>query len=85
MSCKVNFHVVRLAVQCSMCLNGIRVFRPFQRKTFGSYGTSEKVVRFSGWNVSNENLSFIFSKRSLIPVSGLPSRFSVKGTDLYKW
>ena len=47
MSCKVNFHVVRSALQCSMCLNGTRVFRPFQRKTSGSYGTSEKIVHGS--------------------------------------
>ena len=62
MSCKVNFHVVRLAVQCSMCLNGIRVFRPFQRKTFGSYGTSEKVVLFFWMECFKRKFEFHFFK-----------------------
>ena len=62
MSCKVNFHVVRLAVQCSMCLNGTRVFRPFQRKTSGSYGTSEKVVLFFLTECFKRKFEFHFFK-----------------------
>ena len=55
-----------------------RLFGSFQQKISRSKGTSEKVVVAIGRN-------YICKIASLIPVLGLRSCFSVKGTDLYKW
>ena len=61
-------------------VKGTKLFGSFQQKLSGSNGTSEKVVPMV--------VRFFFSissKPSLIPVSGLRGRFSVNGSDLYKW
>ena len=51
-------------------------------------GATEHLKRkscFSERNIPNGNSCYIFSKLSLLPVSSLRDRFSVNGTDLYKW
>ena len=66
-------------------VNGTRLFGSFQ----GYFpATTEHLIRlssFSGENVPNGNSWSISSKSSLTPVSGLRGRFSVNGTDSYKW
>ena len=66
-------------------VNGTRLLGSLQRKISGSNETTEKVACFSGWNIPNRNSCSIALKPSLVPVSGLRGRFSVNGTDLYKW
>ena len=66
-------------------VNATRLFGSFQRKTYGSNGTSKKVVVLLRTEYANGNSCFISLKLSVIPVSRLRGRFSVNGTDLYKW
>ena len=67
-------------------VNATRLFGSFQRKIYGSNGTSQKVVLLFRTEYSKRKCVFHFSlKLSVIPVSRLRGRFSVNGTDLYKW
>ena len=57
----------------------------FSGKFPGATELLKRQFYFSGRNVPNGNSCSISSKPSLIPVSGLRSRFPVNGTDSYKW
>ena len=61
-------------------VSATRLFE-LQRKIHGNNGTSVKVVLFFRMEYSKQNRW----NPSLIPVPGFRDRFSVKGTDLWKW
>ena len=73
--------------QCAEAKCEKHFIESFQWKISGSNGTSKKVVLFFRSECSKRKFVFHFfnSKPSLIPVSGLRSRFPVNGTDSYKW
>ena len=66
-------------------VDATRLFASFQRKIYGSNGTSKKVVLLFRTEYSKRKFVFHFSK-AISDTSFTPSRpFSVNATDLYKW
>ena len=76
-------HLLKDSGKFSWKVNGTRLFGSFQRKISGRNRTSEKVVLFFPTEYFKQKFVFHSSKPSLIPVSGLRSRFPINGTDSY--
>ena len=64
------FHLPRNSGNSGWDVNGRHVFGSFHWKISGINGTSEKVVLFSRWKLSDGNASSIYNFSKVLPLPG---------------